>query len=516
MKNNQIARVAGFHDVLPQRFNSHKAVEAAITRQFERYGYAPIALPVVEYSELFMRKSGEDIVTRMYDFQHRGRRLCLRPEMTASVMRAYIEQMQDRLLPVRLYYSGPVFRSQQSSQALHAQFNQVGLELIGAHGPLADGEVIHTACSALDTVHLKNYHVIIGHVGILYAFLNSLAIDGQLRSFLLMNLNTLRERGRDYVAERLNELHPAFGMTANKQSQEQKLGTPTRSNKLVSLLRQMEADEARTLISEILDSLNIKLNDYRDPDQLVDRLLTKLRRGDQTAALHTALDFMSELVQMHGEPQEVIRECKNLMTSYGVTDTAVDYLVELLQHLSAFGLDQDRIKLDVGMSLGLQYYTGLVFEIIYDELHQVGQLCGGGRYDDLVALLGGSCSQPASGFSFNLESVCAALEVENRFPQRAKLIPQVLVVPADRQNASVAVNLAETLRSLDWQVELDVHPRTAVESIAYARYNSVPFVVLAGRSDSSITLADLRRDQELQLDRAGIIRALKSAFDESC
>lgn len=515
MNNARIACVAGFHDVLPQRLYSYQAVEAAITRQFERYGYAPIALPIVEYSELFMRKSGEDIVTRMYDFQHRGRRLCLRPEMTASVMRAYIEHMQDCILPVRLYYSGPVFRSQQVSHAPYAQFHQVGLELIGAHGPLADGEVIHTACSALDTVHLKQYRVIIGHVGILHAFLNSLAIDGQLRSFLLMNLSTLRERGRDYVAERLNELHPAFEATANQQLKEREFGTPTHTNRLVSLLHQMHADEARTLIREILDSLNVRLDDYRDPNQLVDRLITKLRRGDQTAALRTALDFMSELVQMHGEPQEVIRECRKLINNYNVTETPIDYLVELIQHLSAFGLDQDRITLDVGMSLGLQYYTGLVFEILHDETHQIGQLCGGGRYDDLVALLGGNGSQPASGFSFNLESVYAALEFENRLPERATPTPQVLVVPDDRQNAVVAVSLAETLRSLNWQIELDVHPRTASESIGYARYNNVPFVAFVGMSDNSIMLADLRRDQKLQLDSAGIIRVLKSAFNES-
>lgn len=515
MSNARIARVAGFHDVLPQRLNGYKTVEAAITRQFERYGYAPIALPVVEYSELFMRKSGEDIVTRMYDFQHRGRRLCLRPEMTASAMRLYIEQMQDRTLPVRLYYSGPVFRSQQVSHAPHAQFHQVGLELIGAHGPLADGEVIHTACSALDTVHLKQYRVIIGHVGILHAFLNSLAIDGQLRSFLLMNLSALREHGRDYVAERLNELYPVFEVIANQQPKEREFGTQSHKNRLVSLLHQMHTDEARTLIREILDSLNIKLDDYRDPDQLVDRLLTKLRRGDQTAALHTALDFMSELVQMKGEPQEVVRECRTLMANYSVTDTPIDYLVELIECLSAFGLDQYRITLDVGMSLGLQYYTGLVFEILQDDPHQVGQLCGGGRYDDLVALLGGSRPQPASGFSFNLETVCAALEAENRLPQRTILVPQVLVVPADGQAVAMAVNLAETLRSLDWRVELDVYPRTASESVAYAQCNCVPFVAFVGISEDSITLTDLRQDQELHLDRAGIIRVLKSALNEN-
>lgn len=512
MGNDRVARVAGFHDVLPQRFGAYKTVEATITQQFERYGYAPIALPIVEYSELFMRKSGEDIVTRMYDFQHRGHRLCLRPEMTSSVMRAYIEHMQDHPLPVRLYYSGPVFRLQNTS---HKQFNQVGLELIGAYGSLADGEVIRAACSALDSLNLEQYRLVVGHVGILHTFLNNLDIDGQLRSFLLLNLSTLREQGRGYVAERLAELHPVFSALTSQQLREELgLGNPTRSTKLVSLLRDMQADEARALISEILDSLNVRLDDYRDKNQLIDRLLTKLRRGDRSAALNTALDFMSELVQIRGKPHEVIRECANLLNSYKVTGNIIEYLVDLLECLFAFGVNSDRVELDVGMSLGLHYYTGLVFEILHNDSRQAEQLCGGGRYDDLIALLGGSYSQPASGFSFSLEAICTALDIENRLPETTVSIPRILVAP-DGQNAALALRLSETLRALGCRVELDVHSRSTDENLAYARRNGVPFVILVREREDSITLIDWSRSQQFRLDQASVINWFKSMLCES-
>ena len=58
--------------------------------------------PILEHSELYLRKSGEDIVSRMYDFEYQNRRLCLRPELTAATIRAYVDNLQDSSLPVRL------------------------------------------------------------------------------------------------------------------------------------------------------------------------------------------------------------------------------------------------------------------------------------------------------------------------------------------------------------------------------------------------------------------------------
>src|SRR3954452_20277280 len=104
-----IQRVRGTADVLPPADARLRSLEAHLRGGFERFGYEGIQTPILEPLELFLRKSGDEIVARMYLFSHWNRRMCLRPELTASVMRSFISELQGRALPLRLHYSGPSF-----------------------------------------------------------------------------------------------------------------------------------------------------------------------------------------------------------------------------------------------------------------------------------------------------------------------------------------------------------------------------------------------------------------------
>ena len=84
-------------------------LETQSGRALRRFGYAGIQTPILEPLELFLRKSGDEIVARMYSFSHWNRRLCLRPELTASVMRSFVSELHSRALPLRLQYAGPSF-----------------------------------------------------------------------------------------------------------------------------------------------------------------------------------------------------------------------------------------------------------------------------------------------------------------------------------------------------------------------------------------------------------------------
>src|SRR5438128_8038504 len=111
-----IQRVRGTSDVLPPQDARLRRLEARLRDGFERYGYKGIQTPVLEPLELFLRKSGDEIVTRMYSFSHWNRRLCLRPDLTASVMRAFVDDLQGRGLPLRFHYAGPIFRYERPSR----------------------------------------------------------------------------------------------------------------------------------------------------------------------------------------------------------------------------------------------------------------------------------------------------------------------------------------------------------------------------------------------------------------
>lgn len=143
----KIRSVKGTRDLLPPETAAWAAVEAAARRVFQTYGYREIRTPILEETDLFVRSVGEstDIVGKqMYSFRDRkGRSLTLRPESTASVVRAFVEHgMFNEPLPVRLYYLGPQFRYERPQRGRYRQFHQIGAELIGDPGPHSDAEVI--------------------------------------------------------------------------------------------------------------------------------------------------------------------------------------------------------------------------------------------------------------------------------------------------------------------------------------------------------------------------------------
>ena len=142
-----IQRPRGTRDLLPPDTRLWLAVEAVAREVFGSFGGEEIRTPVFEATELFVRSVGDssDIVNKeMYTFPDRkGRSLTLRPEMTAGVARAWIENhLGDRTQPLRLYYIGPMFRYERMQHGRYRQFSQIGLEIVGADTPLADAELL--------------------------------------------------------------------------------------------------------------------------------------------------------------------------------------------------------------------------------------------------------------------------------------------------------------------------------------------------------------------------------------
>src|SRR5437773_3314019 len=147
-----IKAVRGVRDILPSETGTWQRVEAAARETFEAYGYREIRLPLFERTELFARGIGgeTDIVKKeMYTFEDRGGdSLTLRPEATASLLRAYTEHgFQVEPKPVRLYTAGPMFRYERPQAGRYRQFHQANVEALGEVNPAVDAEVI---CMLMD------------------------------------------------------------------------------------------------------------------------------------------------------------------------------------------------------------------------------------------------------------------------------------------------------------------------------------------------------------------------------
>jgi len=165
-----IQSVKGMRDILPPSSAVWNQVEAAARRTFARFNYREIRTPVLEETALFARGVGEetDIVSKeMYTFEDRdGSSLTLRPENTASVLRAYIEHRLDQRPGVqKLYYIGPMFRRERPQKGRYRQFYQIGAEAIGSDSPAIDAEVIELVVAILHEVGIRDFELLINSVG---------------------------------------------------------------------------------------------------------------------------------------------------------------------------------------------------------------------------------------------------------------------------------------------------------------------------------------------------------------
>jgi histidyl-tRNA synthetase len=164
-----IRAVKGTRDLLPPDTAVWNRVESVAREVFRAYNYQEIRTPILEETQLFARGVGTDtdIVSKeMYTFDDHGTSLTLRPENTASVIRAYIEHRLDQRPGVqKLYYIGPMFRRERPQKGRYRQFFQIGAEAIGSDSPFVDAEVIEMVTEMLSRAGLSGFILLINSVG---------------------------------------------------------------------------------------------------------------------------------------------------------------------------------------------------------------------------------------------------------------------------------------------------------------------------------------------------------------
>ena len=161
----------GTQDILPQDSAKWSYIENRLHTLMELYNYKEIRTPIFESTELFARGVGDstDVVQKeMYTFKDKGdRSLTLRPEGTAAVVRSYIEhKMQgEPNQPIKLYYNGPMFRYERKQKGRYRQFNQFGVEAIGAENPSIDAEILAMVMHIYESFGLKHLKLVINSIG---------------------------------------------------------------------------------------------------------------------------------------------------------------------------------------------------------------------------------------------------------------------------------------------------------------------------------------------------------------
>lgn len=410
----------GTRDFNTIEMHKRKFVEKKIRTVFETFGYQEIQTPTFETLELFTLKSGQEILDEIYSFEDKGgRKLSLRPELTAPVIRFYIEKMQMDPKPLKLYYIGNCYRYDRPQKGRYREFTQAGCELIGVDTSESYSELIALSYTILKKVGLKDINLNIG------------------------NLKVLRK------------IFEKFSIT----KEQQKYLTP--------LIDKEEWDELRSVLEE-----------YELTDNQIMEFLDLLQESD--------LEKIEKIVESDKDAKKEITDLKKI--------------IKILKNV----FEIKKIKFKISIVRGLDYYTGIVFEIDAPNLGGEKQLCGGGAYE-LIPLFEGNPT-PTSGFAIGFDRTIVALEIEKeKFPE---LKLDYFVLPVNDETLIESFKITQKLRKKGYIVDIDIKRRNIAKGLKYADSKNAENAIIIGPdelNEGDVTVKNMKTGKQEKIKIEEII-----------
>ena len=396
-----VNRPRGTRDFLPADTARRRYVESVMRDVARNWGYSEVITPTFEHLDLFTLKSGEGIVGELYNFTDKGgREMTLRPELTAPVMRLYVNELQSSTKPLKLFYFENCFRYERPQKGRFREFWQFGVELIGSGKPDSDAEVIALADALLKAAGVKG-DMKLGNLAVIRTLLSGLEPEIVSKTMRLVDK-------KEYAG-------------------------------LEALLEEIGAEEQ--LKSDLFHLIKLE-GRYILPD------------------VKKIVGNIPELVSFE----------------------------KTLKLLDAYGVDY---SLDFGIARGLDYYTGMVFEVYGEGLGAQKQVCGGGSYQ-LIQLFGGG-DVPSTGFGIGFDRIMEICPLEQ--PALKNL---VLISKPDThlEAAKIATELRKYL-----PVHVDLMERNFKAQLSYANTINADYAVIVGEKEleaGKLTLRDMvSGEQEL-------------------
>lgn len=479
----RIERLRGMRDLLPELYQQQRQIIERLQGFLSQAGYAPVDVPILERSDLFLSSFRQELWQNLYTFRLHNRDHCLRPEYTASICRLYLDQYQKQPLPLRLQYAGPVFRYETPGRGRYRQHTQLGIELFGGQPVYADAEILQLACDALGALGVSDYRLELGHIGVVSSFIQRLNLDEQATHLLLglMEQVSRSEEGEQRAREHLETFYPAA------------LDIPLNGGET--------PNGHERYLTSLLSGMSVAFASDGERQEMIERFTWKIGRNEQRRQILYGLEFLRELHAVAGAPPQVFERLRALLERYELDAQPLRELEQLVAIIEQSGVPRERISLNLALGRGVSYYTGLVFEIHGREADGFEtQICGGGRYDQLVHKVGGAQDVRACGFAIGVERLQTLLAPAGE-PQRENM----LVIPVSAQDLPYALQIARELRAAGRLTELDVSGHGVGAGLKQAVKKAVTLAAIVGedeRRTDTVTLHNLVSGAERQIPRA--------------
>jgi histidyl-tRNA synthetase len=499
----RVERLRGMHDLLPEEYLRQRKVIERLAAYLALAGYRAVDTPVLEQADLFHNSFGQELWQNLYAFRLHHRDLCLRPEYTASICRLYLDHFQQHPLPLRFQYVGPIFRYEAPGRNRYRQHTQLGVELFGGHVASADAEILQLACDLLNELGITRYRVELGHIGLASGFINRLRLDDHAARLLLSLMEQISrsEQGEQLAQARLEALYPASALHGSAIID---------AGNAAEGVESIPGVETTRLIASLMNSIRMPFDDDTR-QEIIDRYLWKMGRGDQGQQIQRALDFLRALRATAGSPPGVFASLRELLKRYELDTQELSEIEHLVEVIEQSGVPDEQIVVNLSLGRGVNYYTGLVFEIHAqgDEGYDT-QLCGGGRYDQLVCLVGGARDVHACGFAFGVDRLLSLLPTDEA-PLAGGI--EALVIPVNAQDMAYALQVARVARARGIATEVDVSGHGVGAGLKLAAKKHARLALIVGEDERRaglVTVRDLDARSEQRLPVESIERAMAS------
>jgi len=353
----------------------------ALITSFERAGYARVAPAILQPAEPFLDLSGEDIRKRMYlTTDPRGRELCLRPDLTIPVSCDYLASPKAGK-PAGFCYLGPVFRHRGGGPG---EFLQAGIESFGRPDTAAaDAEMLALGLDATTHYGLAHPDIRIGDVALFTALIAALDLAPAWKRRLIKDFN--HKTSLEHDLERLSI------SASHRRSEYQGV---------LAALAGSDPQAAHALVTDLLSIAGITAVGGRSVGEIADRFLEQSALGAGARLPQETRALIRRFLAIASDPDEAAAALRALAADAGIAlDVRLDLLESRTGFLAARGVDVGRIRFSTAYGRGVDYYTGMVFEL-YDPARGVDRhLVAGGRYDGMLTRLGSAEPIPAVGLA---------------------------------------------------------------------------------------------------------------------
>ena len=465
--NGKIRRAPGFDDRAGKDFERIDASVRAAREVLYARGYEPIETPLIEQTELFLRRSGGLLSSQLFDFlAPDGSNISLRPELTAPVVRHAVEQTE-RALPMRFQYASPIFRYTErpydapaSTVPSKRQFTQIGAELVGSSQAHADGEIVAAAYALAKRLGVEDVSIRIGHVGLIRDILGSFRLSERARLFLADSVSDLASGSEGWTRVESEAVRLGLMPSEGQQSIETQASAASLLSRLASgSIRLPETSE----------------NTSRTAEDIVAGLRRKVEWDASNVDFPKAMSMMSKVSQLSGRAESerrfgVIDQTSRLIEEFDLGELPnLDNLASVVNAVAMSGVDRSDMIVDLGLSASIAYYSGMIFEVRADINGEDVVIGGGGRYDGLASALGSETELPALGFALNLDSVLEMTASSNNFASKRNYI---ILCPINSDAIDQVVERAAELRDAGENVISLFEPSADTEAVAASTGNA--------------------------------------------